>query len=129
MRIFGFAVAILILQVKPYTNNLKKRLVKYPKVYIRDSGILHFLLGIESYNDLFANLKMGASWEGFVAEQIAVQMVSNRKLYFYRTHDGSESDLVIEKGGQPLTGIEIKFGSDNRPSRGNTVAADFLGAT
>jgi predicted AAA+ superfamily ATPase len=121
--------AFLIRQVRPYTNNLKKRLVKSPKVYIRDSGILHFLLGLESYNDLYANIKMGASWEGFVAEQIAGRMVSNRKLFFYRTHDGSELDLVIEKGGRPLAGIEIKFGSDNRPSRGNTVAAENLGAT
>jgi uncharacterized protein len=121
--------AFLIRQVRPYTNNLKKRVVKSPKVYIRDSGILHFLLGLAKYEELFGTMKLGASWEGFVAEQIAEHLHSNRKLFFYRTHEGAELDLVIEKGGLPLAGIEIKIGSDNRPSRGNTVAAESLGVT
>jgi hypothetical protein len=82
---------------------------------------------LEDINDLFGHMKMGASWEGFVFEQIANRLQENRKLFFYRTHDGSELDMVIEKGGKPYAGIEIKFGSDIRPSRGNTVAAESLG--
>jgi len=118
--------AFLIRQIHPYTINLGKRMVKTPKVYIRDSGIFHFLLGIEHLEDLFGNLKLGASWEGFVIEQIVGSLPANRGVYFYRTHEGSELDLVIEKAGESLAGIEIKYGSDIRPSKGNTLAANAL---
>ena len=114
--------AFLIRQLPPYFFNMTTRVVKSPKVYVRDSGVMHHLLGVENIDDLFENSKMGASWEGFVIEQIAALIQTNRKLYFYRTHDGSELDLVIEKGGKPLAGIEIKFGSDVRPNKGNTMA-------
>jgi predicted AAA+ superfamily ATPase len=86
----------------------------------------HYLLGNESYDDLFGNLKLGASWEGFVIEQIIGSLPSHRSVSFYRTREGSELDLVIEKAGQPLAGIEIKYGSDVRPSKGNTLAANAL---
>jgi predicted AAA+ superfamily ATPase len=118
--------AFLIRQLHPYTVNLGKRVVKTPKVYIRDSGIFHFLLGIEHLDDLFGNLKLGASWEGFVIEQIIGSLPPNRSFYFYRTREGSELDLVIAKAGQPLAGIEIKYGSDIRPSKGNTLAANAM---
>lgn len=118
--------AFLIRQIQPYTFNLGKRMVKAPKVYIRDSGILHYLLGNEHLDDLFGNLKMGASWEGFVVEQIIGSLPANCQVYFYRTWEGSELDLVIEKAGQPLAGIEIKFRSDVRPTKGNTLAAQAL---
>jgi len=118
--------AFLIRQLKPYTHNIKKRMVKSPKVYIRDSGILHHLLGLKSHDDLYANIKMGNSWEGFVIEQISALLPLNRKMYFYRTHVGSELDLVIEKGGKPHVGIEIKYGSDISPSKGNIYAANYL---
>jgi predicted AAA+ superfamily ATPase len=101
-------------------------LVKSPKVYIRDSGIMHFLLGIETLDQLVGHPKKGASWEGFVIGHIISLLPVNRKVFFYRTHDGAELDLVITKGDRPVTGIEIKFGSDVRPGRGNTEAVNTL---
>lgn len=118
--------AFLIRLINPYYSNLKKRLVKTPKVYIRDSGVMHYLIGIEKLDQLFGHPKKGASWEGFVIEQIIPLLPQNRKIYFYRTLDGAELDLVITKGDQPVAGIEIKFGTDVRPSRGNTEAIQFL---
>ncbi len=121
--------AFLIRTIQPYHSNIKKRLVKSPKVYIRDSGILHFLLGIENHEQLMGNPKMGASWEGFVIEQLIPSIPLNRQFFFYRTHDGAELDLVITKGGIPVSGIEIKYGSDIRLSRGNTEAIETLQTT
>ncbi|HNS18334.1 MAG TPA: ATP-binding protein [Bacteroidales bacterium] len=121
--------AFLVRQLRPYTMNLKKRLVKSPKIYIRDSGVFHYLLGIESFEDLISNPKMGSSWEGFVVDQISAKLKVGRRLFFYRTHDGSEIDLVIEKGGKPLAAIEIKYGSDIRPNKGNLLAIQNLGST
>ena len=116
----------LIRQLQPYHINMKKRLVKAPKIYLRDSGILHHFLNINGSNELHENIKMGVSWEGFVIEQIAALIPENYPLFFYRTHDGSELDLVIEKGGKPYAGIEIKYGSDVRPSKGNIEAIKVL---
>jgi predicted AAA+ superfamily ATPase len=118
--------AFLIRIIQPFHSNVKKRLVKAPKIYIRDSGILHYLLGLDEIDQLFGHPKKGASWEGFVVEQIANALMPNRKIYFYRTYDGAELDLVITRGDQPAAAIEIKYGSDVRLSRGNTEAADAL---
>lgn len=118
--------AFLVRQLRPYTFNIKKRMVKSPKIYIRDSGILNYLLGIEHFEDLISNIKMGASWEGFVVDQIAAILPEGRKLFFYRTHDGSEVDLIIEKGGKPFSAIEIKYGSDVRSNKGNAMAINNL---
>lgn len=118
--------AFLIRTLQPYFLNSKKRLVKSPKVYIRDSGIMHFLMGIETWDQLLGHPKKGASWEGFVIEHIISLLPVNRKVFFYRTHDGAELDLVITKGVRPVAGIEIKLGSDVRPSRGNTEAVNTL---
>ena len=70
--------------------------------------------------------KMGASWEGFLLEQLIPLLPVNREIFFYRTHDGAELDVVISKGGKPDTGIEIKYGADVRLSRGNTLAIEAL---
>ena len=118
--------AFLVRLIQPFHSNVKKRLVKSPKVYISDSGILHYLSGIDTKEQLFGHPKMGASWEGFVIEQITSLIRPNRKLYFYRTHDGAELDLVITKAERPIAGIEIKFGSGVSVSRGNTEAVQFL---
>jgi hypothetical protein len=118
--------AFLVRMISPYHSNAKKRLVKSPKVYIRDSGIMHYLAGIETVDQLLGHPKKGASWEGFVIEQILPLLSNNRKVYFYRTHDGAELDLIITKGDNPVAGIEIKFGAGPRISRGNTEAAQFL---
>ncbi len=121
--------AFLIRTIRPFHANIKKRLVKSPKIYIRDSGILHYLLGIDQYEQLTGNPKMGASWEGFVIEQLMPLIPLNRQVFFYRTHDGAELDMVISKGGIPVSGIEIKYGSDVRLSRGNTQAIQILQTT
>jgi predicted AAA+ superfamily ATPase len=118
--------AFLIRLVEPFHNNAKKRLVKSPKVYIRDSGIMHYLSGIENIGQLQGHPKKGASWEGFVIEQIIPLLPANRHVYFYRTHDGAEIDLVISRGDIPEVSIEIKYGSDVRPTRGNTEAVHSL---
>jgi predicted AAA+ superfamily ATPase len=95
----------------PFEANLKKRLVKSPRVYWRDTGLLHALLGLRNNDDLFSAAWVGASWEGWVIEQI----ITTRRIrgerfqpYFFRSHDGLEVDLVIEKGGE-LELIEIKL--------------------
>lgn len=118
--------AFLVRILEPFYSNAKKRLVKSPKVYIRDSGIMHYLSGIENFDQLIGHPKKGASWEGFVIEQIIPMLPPNRKVYFYCSHDGAELDLIITKGDTPSASIEVKFGSDIRPSRGNTEAVQFL---
>ncbi len=118
--------AFLIRLIEPYYTNVKKRIVKSPKVYIRDSGIMHYLSGIESMEQLSGHPKKGASWEGFVVEQIIPLLPANRKVYFYRTHDGAELDMVLTKGNRPVASIEIKYGSETRPTRGNTEAVQIL---
>lgn len=114
--------AFLIRQLPTYTNNLKKRLVKAPKVYIRDSGILHFLLRINSMDELEGMPVIGNSWEGYVIEQICQIGQNEFEPHFYRTHEGAEIDLVLLKAGKPLYSIEIKYTSAPKLSRGNTQA-------
>lgn len=126
-RYIGFLKnAFLIRVIEPFHSNLKKRLVKSPKVYIRDSGIMHYLSGIENIDQLQGHPKKGSSWEGFVIEQIIPLLPANRRVFFYRTHDGAELDLVITRGDRPVVSLEIKFGSDVRPTRGNTEAVQTL---
>jgi hypothetical protein len=121
--------AFLIRLIEPYYSNVKKRLVKSPKVYICDSGIMHFLSGIENMEQLSGHPKKGSSWEGFVIGQIIPFLPANRKVYFYRTHDGAELDLVIAGGNRNIASIEIKYGSAVKPSRGNTEAVQSLKTT
>ncbi len=118
--------AFLVRQLESYHFNIKKRVVKSPKIYIRDSGILHYLLGLHNLNEILGYPKMGSSWEGFIIEQIQALLPKHLHIYFYRTSDGSELDLVIEKGGHPYVGIEIKYGSNVRPVKGNTEAIKAL---
>jgi len=87
----------------------KKRLVKSPKVYIRDTGIVHRLLNIPNYDALLGNPGVGGSWEGYVIEQIYQRRPPDVDLFFYRTQAGAECDLVLVKGITPLACIEIKL--------------------
>jgi uncharacterized protein len=114
--------AFLIKQLYPFHVNVKKRLVKSPKIYIRDSGILHHLLNVPDYPSLTSNPVIGSSWEGYVIEQIGHKLTRDTEMYFYRTHEGSECDLVLARGGQPLLAIEIKYASAPKISRGLTMA-------
>ena len=92
--------------LKPYENNFQKRLIKTPKVYIRDTGILHSLLEIENFNQLLGNMLSGASWEGLVIENI-IHQFPDWNAFFYRTSAGAEMDLVLTKGEQKIA-IECK---------------------
>ena len=98
--------AFMVRQLQPYFVNIKKRQVKSPKVYIRDSGILHHLLGIKTQAELHSHPKMGASWEGFVIEQI-LQTENYDQSFFWATHQGAEIDLILRRGTD-LVGIECK---------------------
>ena len=120
--------AFLIRQLPTYTTNLKKRLVKAPKVYVRDSGILHFLLGINSIDELEGMPVIGNSWEGYVIEQICQIGQNEFEPHFYRTHEGAEIDLVLLKAGKPVYSIEIKYTSAPKLSRGNTQAFQDINA-
>lgn len=85
----------IIQRLQPYYINVGKRLVKQPRVYLRDSGILHHLLSIGSMEKLLGNSIIGASWEGYVVEQIRRVSDGKAKLYYYRTHKGAESDMIL----------------------------------
>ncbi|MDZ4178408.1 MAG: DUF4143 domain-containing protein, partial [Coriobacteriia bacterium] len=98
--------ANVVRQLQPYYANLKKRQVKSPKVYVRDSGVLHRLLGISSQKGLVEHPKSGASWEGFVIEQI-IALEHHEDAWFWATHQGAEIDLVMQREGR-LLGVEIK---------------------
>ncbi len=100
--------AFVVRQLLPWSENVGKRVVKTPKVYIRDSGIFHTLANIPSLEALMSDAKLGASWEGFVIEQI-LSVTDERSAYFWRTHGGAELDLMILSQGKRW-GFEIKFG-------------------
>jgi len=118
--------AFLIRRLQPFYSNIKKRLVKSPKIYIRDSGLLHYFNNIFSYDDLYNNMHIGNSWEGFVIEQIYHLLPDHVKLFFYRTGDGSEMDIVFVKGDKPVAAAEIKYTSTPSLSRGNTISINDL---
>lgn len=108
----------LVRRLQPWFVNAKKRLIKSPKTYIRDTGILHRLLNIDSVDDLYGHPVVGGSWEGYVIEQIFQQVPENISLFFYRTQAGAECDLVIVNGITPLACIEIKLTNTPAISKG-----------
>jgi predicted AAA+ superfamily ATPase len=98
----------MVRTLRPWMANLSKRQVKSPRIYLRDSGILHHFLNTPSLRDLERHPKVGASWEGFIIESLLQHLrVDSRHSYFWRTHQGAEIDLIIQKGGK-LRGFEIK---------------------
>jgi len=116
----------LVRRLRPWGGNLGKRLVKSPKVYVRDSGILHGLLELESLNDLLGHPVCGLSFEGFCVDNLIQAAGSRRVPYFYRTQVGAEIDLLLEKGGHPDIAIEIKRSMAPSPERGFGQACDDL---
>ena len=108
----------MVRQLRPYHVNLGKRLVKSPKIYLRDSGLLHCLIGIETVQALQGHPIVGFSWEGWVIEQLLALLPSGWRPYFYRTAAGAEVDLLIDRPGKNPIAIEIKFSSAPKPSRG-----------
>ncbi|MBT4088607.1 MAG: DUF4143 domain-containing protein, partial [Deltaproteobacteria bacterium] len=106
----------MIRLLQPSETNLKKRLIKSPKIYLRDSGILHTLLDIEKYDSLLAHPIAGASWEGFVLENIITEH-DRWKPSFIRTSNGAEIDLLLERGRRRQI-FECKLSKAPKPSRG-----------
>ncbi|TPW13550.1 MAG: AAA ATPase, partial [Halothiobacillaceae bacterium] len=99
---------LLVRRLEPWHANVKKRLVKSPHFYVRDSGILHRLLGIGDYDALLSNPVLGKSWEGFVIENILSVVANRAEAYFYRTAAGAEIDLLLKFSAKELWAIEVK---------------------
>lgn len=114
----------MVRQLQPWHENLKKRQVKSPKVYFRDSGLLHQLLGIRAMGDLLSHPKCGASWEGYVIEEI-IGSVQPDEVYFWATHAGAELDLLLLKDGRRI-GVEIKRADAPRLSPSMRAALEDL---
>jgi hypothetical protein len=119
--------AYFIRFLSPWHVNIGKRLVKTPKAYFRDSGVLHQLANIANTSDLIGNQLAGASWEGYVVQQVIANLSQNQLPYFYRTKDGSELDLILVKANQPTMAIEIKMSSNPTLSRGTRIAHEDIG--
>lgn len=117
---------LLVRAVRPYHTNIRKRLVKSPRIYIRDSGIAHALLGIGTFDDLLGHPVVGKSWEGFVVENIASVLPRHASMYYYRTTGGAEVDLVLEFSPRERWAIEIKKGSITQLGRGFHEACNDL---
>ena len=117
----------LVRRLPPWSGHVGKRFVKAPKVYVRDSGLVHALLDLETVNDVLGHPVAGPSYEGFVIENL-IQCAGPRwRPYFYRTHDGAEIDLLLERGGQPEMAIEVKRSSAPTLDKGFGLACDDLG--
>ncbi len=118
--------AYLARVLHPYYFNIKKRLVKSPKVYLRDTGILHQMSHITTRDDLTNSILLGASWEGYALEQIIQLLDDNISSYYYRTHHGSECDLVLEKGSKIIAAIEVKYSNSPSVGKGFAISIDDL---
>ncbi|MEI7581339.1 ATP-binding protein [Runella sp.] len=112
----------LIRRLYSYSPNIRKRIVKSPKIYFRDSGLLHRILGVQTTEELYGSPLSGNSFESYVVQQIVASLNDTVEPYFYRTADGSEIDLILVKGINPLVSIEIKLSNAPKLSRGNTVS-------
>ncbi|MFO7789000.1 MAG: ATP-binding protein [Bacteroidales bacterium] len=119
----------MVRQIQPWSGNMKKRLVKSPKIYLRDSGILHSLLNISDTEDLFSHPKIGASWEGFVIENIINQLDENWEYSYFRTTNQAEIDLVLTTPDNNVWAIEIKRASAPKVTRGYHEACNDIAAT
>ena len=118
------AGAFMVRILPPWFENLGKRLIKSPKVYLRDSGILHFLLGLQSASELAMHPRYGASWEGFALEQTLIAHGA-REAYFYRTQRGAELDLLLLRRGRRW-GFEFKCTDAPRTTRSMHVVLQDL---
>ncbi len=120
--------AFLLKSLHPFSWNLSKRLVKSPKVYLTDTGILHHLSGVPDFVSLSGNPMIGSSWESFVFNQVLALKSSYTDVYFYRTHQGSEVDLVFTRGLNVVATAEIKYSNSPQLSKGTFLAFDDLNA-
>ena len=118
------AGAFMVRVLPPWFENLRKRQVKSPKVYLRDSGLLHSLLQIDTLSDLRGHPSLGASWEGFAIEQV-IGLLQTRDAYFWATHGGAKLDLLVMLHGKRY-GFEIKYQDAPRRTRSMGIARDDL---
>ena len=114
----------LVRQLQPWFENVSKRQYKSPKVYVRDSGLLHALLGIETREDLLGHPRLGASWEGFAIEQV-LAAAGEENAYFWGTHAGAELDLLLFRKGRRI-GVEVKYADAPSMTRSLHVALQDL---
>ena len=119
----------LVRSLLPWSNNIGKRLVKTPKTYVRDSGLVHALLGLETLDDVLGHPVAGHSYEGMVIENLIHIAAPRYTPYFYRTQDGAEIDLVLARGNTPEIAIEVKRSSAPSVQKGFALACDDLGIT
>lgn len=118
---------LLIRRLSPWHANTKKRLVKSPRVYVRDSGLVHALLGLATFNQVAGHSVLGMSWEGFVIENLLAAAPVRTQAGFYRTSAGAEIDLILQLPGRTKAwAIEIKYGLTPKPSRGFHQAIEDL---
>ena len=117
--------ALMIRQLQPWHANLRKRQVRSPKVFVRDSGLLHQLLGIDSEKALVNHPKLGASWEGFVIEQV-LALEPHDESAFWATHQGAEIDLILRRGDR-LFGVECKRADAPRVTPSMRIALEDVG--
>jgi uncharacterized protein len=118
----------MVRQLQPWSGNTKKRLVKSPKIYIRDTGLLHRLLSISDFDSLLGNPVLGHSWEGFVVENILNALSDKWQASYYRTAEQTEIDLILEKSDEKWA-IEIKRSSAPKLPKGFLRASEDIGAT
>jgi predicted AAA+ superfamily ATPase len=117
----------VVRQLTSYHPNVKKRLVKSPKVYLRDSGLVHALLRIDSKEALLGTPYAGASYEGWVIEQIRAMIDSSWSIHFYRTSAGAEVDVVLLHPGRPPVAVEVKLTRQPKLSRGLRLSMNDMG--
>ncbi|NOX85858.1 MAG: ATP-binding protein [Chlorobi bacterium] len=122
-----FENSFVIKRLYPFYFNIKKRIVKSPKIYLSDTGILHRLLNINDFEALQSHPEIGNSWESYVINQITSRLTGNTELFFYRTKNGSELDLVFVKGMRIHATAEIKYSSSPKLTTGNTYAINTIG--
>ena len=120
---------LLIRTLRPWAGNVGKRLVKAPKVYIRDSGLTHALLNLTTLDDVLGHPVVGSSWEGFVIENLISCLPIGVTPWFYRTSAGAEIDLVIEHSNKNKYAIEIKRSKSPSVSKGFHLGYEDIGAT
>jgi predicted AAA+ superfamily ATPase len=119
----------MVRQLQPWSGNTKKRLVKSPKVYIRDSGILHRLLNISDHETLLGHPVLGTSWEGLVLESIISSLSSKWQYSYYRTSSQAEIDLILEGPKREVIAIEVKRSSSPKVTKGFHLASEDIKAT
>jgi len=114
----------MVRQLPPWHDNLAKRQVKAPKIYFRDTGLLHFLMDIRTVAQLATHSRVGASWEGFALEQV-LRIAKPQQAYFWATHQGAELDLLMLQGERRI-GVEFKYTDVPRVTRSMRIAIDDL---